>query len=85
MSNCIFCDILDVKSESSIVDQDEICTALLDINSGHTLVIPNRHTAILADLDEQTAAQLFHVAQQVAAGLRRRKEEKGLRRDKCYF
>jgi len=74
MSNCSFCDILAGKLDASIAHQDEVCAALLDIqpiNSGHTLVIPNRHAAHLADLDQHTAAHVFHVAQQVAAALRR--------------
>ena len=74
MNECVFCDILNGKLASSIVHQDTICTALLDIqpvNPGHTLVSPNRHVVFLADVDEPTAAHLFHVAQRVAAGLRR--------------
>jgi len=74
MSACIFCDILSGKLASSIVYQDTACTALLDIqpvNPGHTLVIPNRHMRSLADIDEETATHLFHVARRVAAGLRR--------------
>ncbi|HEV8716950.1 MAG TPA: HIT family protein [Candidatus Binatia bacterium] len=74
MNDCIFCRILSGKLPASIVHQDNICTALLDIqpiNPGHTLVIPNRHAAHLADLDEESGAHVFHTAQQVAAALRR--------------
>ena len=74
MNDCIFCDILAGTLPASIVHQDHACTALLDIqpiNPGHTLVIPNRHTAYLADLDEESSTQLFHTAQRVAAALRK--------------
>lgn len=73
MEACIFCDILSGKLPSSIVYQDALCTAVMDIqpvNPGHLLVIPNVHAAFLADLDEETGAQLFRIAQRVAAALR---------------
>ncbi len=70
---CIFCDILAGKLPSSIVYQDELCTAFMDIqpvNPGHVLVIPNDHASFLADLDEETGAQLFRIAQRLARALR---------------
>jgi histidine triad (HIT) family protein len=73
METCIFCEILAGKLPSSIVYQDEICSAFLDIqpvNPGHVLVIPNQHAAYLADLDEETGAHIFRVAQRTAAALR---------------
>lgn len=72
MSDCIFCDILSGKLSSSIVYQDDRCSAFMDIqpvNPGHVLVIPNSHAACLADLEEDVAADLFRVARQVAAAL----------------
>ena len=73
MSNCIFCDILAEKLPSSQVYQDEVCTVLMDIqpvNPGHMLIVPNRHAAFLADLDEDTGAQMFRVAQRLGKALR---------------
>ena len=73
MDGCIFCDILSGRLPSSLVYQDEHCTALMDIqpvNPGHVLVIPNRHAAFLADLDENIGAHMFRVAQRLARGLR---------------
>lgn len=73
MDKCIFCDILSGKLPSSIVYQDALCTTIMDIqpvNAGHVLVIPNEHAAFLADLDEETGAQLFRIAQRTAAALR---------------
>ena len=71
--DCIFCKILAGESDVSLVYQDEICTATMDIqpvNPGHMLVIPNRHAAYLADLKEEEGAQIFRVAQRLAAALR---------------
>jgi len=76
MSNakdCIFCKILTGELEASLVYRDEVCTAFMDIqpiNPGHLLVVPNRHAASLADLKEEDGAQIFRVAQRLAAALR---------------
>ena len=73
MSDCIFCEILSGKLPSSIVYQDDLCTAFMDIqpvNAGHVLVIPNRHAAFLADLDEDTGAHVFRIAHRLALALR---------------
>lgn len=73
MSDCIFCEILSGKLPSSIVYEDDQCTALMDIqpiNPGHVLVIPNSHATYLADLEKDAGAHLFRAAQLVAAALR---------------
>lgn len=72
--DCIFCQILAGQSEVSLVYQDDLCAALMDIqpvNPGHLLIIPNRHAAYLADLREEEGAQMFRVAQRLAAALRK--------------
>jgi histidine triad (HIT) family protein len=40
------------------------------VNPGHVLVIPNSHATYLADLAEDTSAQLFIIAKRIAAALR---------------
>jgi histidine triad (HIT) family protein len=73
MSDCIFCDILSGALPSSQVYHDDVCTAFMDIqpvNPGHVLIVPNRHAASLAELDEDTGAHLFRVAQRVARAVR---------------
>ena len=74
MLDCVFCEILAGRLASSRLYQDERCTAFMDIqpvNPGHLLVVPNVHAAFLADLDEETGAQMFRVAQRLAGALRR--------------
>jgi histidine triad (HIT) family protein len=39
-------------------------------NPGHVLIVPNRHATYLADLDEESGAHMFRVAQRVAQALR---------------
>ena len=71
--DCIFCEILAGELEVSLVYQDEICSAFVDIqpvNPGHLLVIPNRHAPYLADLKEEEGAQIFRVAHRLSAALR---------------
>ena len=73
MENCIFCKILANQIPASIVYKDDLCTAFLDIrpvNAGHMLVIPNEHASFLSGLDPDTGAQMFRVAQRLAAALR---------------
>jgi histidine triad (HIT) family protein len=70
---CIFCQILAGESEVSLVYRDETCAAFMDIqpvNPGHVLVVPGRHAAYLSDLKEEEGAQIFRVAQRLAAALR---------------
>jgi histidine triad (HIT) family protein len=72
MNDCIFCQILSGKLPSSIVCQDDRCTALMDIqpvNTGHILVIPNEHAACLIDLNLEMGAHLFRLAHRVAIAL----------------
>lgn len=74
MSDCVFCSILAGDLPFSAVYQDDLCTAFMDIqpvNPGHVLVIPNHHASYLADLDEDTGAHMFRVAQRIAGALRR--------------
>lgn len=74
MPDCVFCEIVAGREPASVVYRDELCTAFMDIrpvNPGHLLVIPNRHATYLADLPAETGAQLFRVAQRLAAALRR--------------
>lgn len=84
MSDCVFCRILSGALPGSVVHQDEVATVLLDIrpiNSGHMLVLPNRHATCLEELDEDAAGHLFRLARRVAAALR----ESGIRCEGVNF
>jgi len=74
MSECVFCDIAAGTTPASILYQDALCLAFMDIqpvNAGHLLVVPIRHATYLADLPPDAGAQLFRVAQQFSTALRR--------------
>jgi len=73
VEKCPFCNILAGTLEGTIVHQDEICTAIMDIqpiNPGHMLVIPNQHIPDLGSLPVETGEHIFSVAQKLAAALR---------------
>ena len=70
---CVFCKILAGEKPASFLYRDDRCSAFMDIqpvNPGHLLVIPNRHARNLVDLDEETGALMFRVAQRLAGALR---------------
>ncbi len=73
MSECIFCQILAGQGEVSFVYRDEQCAAFMDIqpvNTGHVLVIPNRHATYLADLASEDGAHLMRIGQKIASAIR---------------
>lgn len=41
------------------------------VNPGHMIIVPNTHATFLSELDEDTGAQMFRVAQRLARALRR--------------
>ncbi len=73
-SGCVFCDIAAGKSPASIVYRDDCCIAFMDIkpvNTGQVLVVPAKHAADLAELDNETAGEMMKIAQSVSAALRK--------------
>lgn len=74
MTDCVFCQIVAGDAPGSIVHRAERSLALMTIgpvNPGHLMVIPLRHAADLAELDEETGGHLMRVAMRMAAALRR--------------
>jgi histidine triad (HIT) family protein len=72
--DCIFCKIIAKEIPASMVYEDEIVSAFMDIqpvNSGHVLVIPKKHSANLADLDPEAGSQMFITARNIAEALRK--------------
>ncbi len=70
---CVFCAIIDERAPASVVYEDDEVVAFMDINPvtpGHLLVVPRRHLAALADLDDPLGGHIFNVARHLAAALR---------------
>jgi histidine triad (HIT) family protein len=73
-TDCVICKLVSGELEVSVIYQDDLCVALMDIqpiNPGHALVVSRRHAPYLAELDEEEGAQIFRVGQRVAAALRK--------------
>ena len=73
-SSCVFCDIVVGKGPASIVYRDDCCMVFRDtkpVNTGQVLVVPLKHTADLADLDNETAGEMMRIAHNIAAALRK--------------
>ena len=71
--NCVFCKILSGEEDVSVIHEDHLCVAFMDVqpvNPGHALVVPRKHAPYLADLEAEDGAQMFRVAQRVAAAIR---------------
>ena len=73
MSECVFCRMVAGNEPLSLVYDDELTFALMDIQPvtpGHLMVVPKRHAAELADLTEEESDALLRVARRAAAALR---------------
>jgi diadenosine tetraphosphate (Ap4A) HIT family hydrolase len=73
LNNCIFCKIIKGEAAASIVYEDEICLAFMDIQPvtpGHVLVVPRQHAFGLADLPTEIGGHLFQIGQKISAGLK---------------
>jgi histidine triad (HIT) family protein len=72
-TSCTFCGIVDGSVQGSIVYEDELVVAFLDvmpINRGHTLIVPRRHMAFLSEVDAAEGARMFLVGQNIGRALR---------------
>ena len=71
-NKCIFCGIVDGSMQSAKIYEDELVVCVLDIfpaSKGHVLVIPKKHIAVSAQLDEALSAHLFNVGNKMSAVL----------------
>jgi len=74
MENCIFCKIIAGEALGSIVYEDDICLAFMDIQPvtpGHVLVVPRQHFVGLSDLPAKIGEHLFCIGQKIATGLQK--------------
>jgi histidine triad (HIT) family protein len=74
VSDCKFCEIVNGERDGTFVYRDDRVSVFMDIqpiNPGHMLVVPDEHASDLSDLNPETGAQMFRVAQMMAASLRK--------------
>jgi histidine triad (HIT) family protein len=73
--DCIFCKIAARELPATIVDEDELTIAFMDIapaTRGHALVIPRAHFADLLSVDEQNLSAVAAASQRLAARIKHR-------------
>lgn len=71
---CVFCDIAAGAAPASLIYRDDRVVAFCDtepFTTGHSLVVPLRHGATLADTTAEDAMRMFAVARELAAASRR--------------
>jgi histidine triad (HIT) family protein len=64
MSECIFCKIVEKAIPAALVYEDDLVVAFDDINPQaliHTLVIPRKHVASVAELQDSDVGLLGHL------------------------
>ena len=69
MSDCIFCGIVLRAVTASIVYDDELTMAFMDMrqpNRGHVLVVPKTHVRDILTLDDATGAAIMSTVARVA-------------------
>lgn len=77
MDRCRFCQITAGELPASIIHEDDVCVAFMDIypaRPGHVLVIPRQHAVFLHELSPEHQRHLFMIGCRVlkaqqAAGL----------------
>ncbi|HEX8515773.1 MAG TPA: HIT family protein [Bacteroidia bacterium] len=73
-TTCIFCEILDGRSEASKVYEDNDVIAIMDIqpvNAGHVLIIPKKHIAFLDTENSASGEQMLKAGVKVASAMKK--------------
>ena len=74
MDNCIFCRIIKGDIPGTVIYEDDMVFAFLDIgpiNFGHTLVIPKEHYASISAVPEEVCGRMMHVGARIGVALKR--------------
>ncbi|KRM23930.1 HIT family protein [Latilactobacillus graminis] len=72
MEDCIFCKIVRNEIPNTVVYEDDVVKAFLDITQvtpGHTLVIPKKHVADIFEYDADLAAAVFSRMPKIARAI----------------
>ncbi|MCL4373628.1 MAG: HIT domain-containing protein [Candidatus Marsarchaeota archaeon] len=71
--NCAFCKIVNKELASAIIYSDQYAIAFRDINpasKGHTLVVPKKHYASIADMPPDILGKTIEAVRKVTEMLR---------------
>ena len=81
MSDCIFCMIKDHQINSTVLYEDDICIAILDLSQatrGHTLVISKVHYDSVLEADNDALAHIIVVAKTLANQIKENLNARGI-------
>lgn len=84
MKNCIFCQIVNGSDQSSVVYEDTLCLAFMDINpinKGHVLVIPKEHFITVDDCKEDILKHLICVVKKLNRAVQKATNSEGILND----
>lgn len=80
MDECVFCKIVNGEVPASVVYEDELTLAFMDIghvNPGHTIVALKSHIENIYGLDEPLAGAVFGTAMRLAKALKTAMQPEG--------
>lgn len=73
VDDCIFCKILADEIPSTVVYEDDLFRAILDVNPaarGHVIILPKNHAANLFELPDEEASKILIVAKKIAKAVK---------------
>jgi histidine triad (HIT) family protein len=71
--NCIFCKIIRKEIPATVVYEDELVLAFMDVmpvNPGHVLIIPREHEQFISDISAEAAQRMFETARRINSAVR---------------
>ena len=78
---CIFCQIVEKKADATIIYEDDVFMALLDImprNPGHALVIPKTHRENIFEIREDEIGHLYKIVKKIANAVKKAVDAEGV-------
>ena len=72
MKRCAFCAIVAGETPASVVLEDDLCVAFLDVRPlfpGHTLLVPRAHVETFPDLPADDVGPFFQRAQRLSVAV----------------
>ena len=81
MEECIFCKIVKGEAPASIVYEDDMTLAFMDlghVNPGHTIVAVKPHIENIYGVDDTLASAVFRTATRIAQALKTTLEPEGM-------
>jgi histidine triad (HIT) family protein len=79
--DCIFCKIARKEADATVVYEDSLTLAFMDIhplNPGHTLVIPKKHYASMLEMPADEAGRVFVSVAKVMRGVEKASKADGI-------